>query len=556
MREFPSTAGKLSWNGGISAANFYGIDINPFAVELAKVTLNIAKKIAFEERKAQAFALAGQVEMDVDPSLPLDNLDQNVVCADALFTEWPEVDAIVGNPPMLGDRKIRSELGAEYVEKLKVITNGALVDLSCYWFRKAHDRLGQGCRAGLVGTSGIRVGKARESSLDYIAANGGTITYAVSTREWPGDAALNVSMANWIKGEATGPFILIVDDQAFPLSKIPTHLRLDVDVSATHTLRANEAGTSRGLIFGHKDFVLAATDSLLADIRQKPFVRPLANGTDMLTGSLEVSPDAGILLSDYGDEAAAKAAAGVAFDWLRRTVFPSIAKSASVDGKTQHYSRWLRTWWQPLDPRRALLTELRKKERFIACSQVLARPIFTFLSSRFVPCDSLQVFVFDDDYSFGIVQSTLHWRWTVAKGGRVTERIRYTSEVWQTFSWPQDPTDDQIVPVAEAGRALRRTRDALMAENGWSLRQLYQAAEVEGPHPLKDAQAALDVAVADAYGIPPDQEPVSFLLELNQLVAEDEEQGRKVRGPGLPDHLDPKDPRWMSTDCIEPPREN
>jgi hypothetical protein len=51
--------------------------------------------------------LVGQVEIEVDPSLPLDNLDKNVVCADALFTEWPEVDAIVGNPPFLGDRKIR-----------------------------------------------------------------------------------------------------------------------------------------------------------------------------------------------------------------------------------------------------------------------------------------------------------------------------------------------------------------------------------------------------------------------------------------------------------------
>ena len=46
---------------------------------------------------------------------------------------------------------------------------------------------------------------------------------------------------------------------------------------------------------------------------------------------------------------------------------------------------------------------------------------------------------------------------------------------------------------------------------------------------------------------------MSFLLELNQLVAEDEQQGRKVRGPGLPAHLDPKDSRWFSTDCIEPP---
>lgn len=77
--------------------------------------------------------------------------------------------------------------------------------------------------------------------------------------------------------------------------------------------------------------------------------------------------------------------------------------------------------------------------------------------------------------------------------------------------------------------------------------------EFDGPHPLKDAQAALDVAVADAYGIPPDQGPIEFLLELNQLVAEDEQHGRKVSDPGLSDHLDPKDSRWFSTDCVEPP---
>jgi hypothetical protein len=102
----------------------------------------------------------------------------------------------------------------------------------------------------------------------------------------------------------------------------------------------------------------------------------------------------------------------------------------------------------------------------------------------------------------------------------------------------KDPTEAQVVTVSDVARRLRRVRDV---------------AEVEGPHLLKDAQAALDAAVADAYGMPPNQGPTEFLLELNQLVAEDEEQGRKVRGPGVPDHLDPKDPRWFSTDCIEPP---
>jgi hypothetical protein len=114
--------------------------------------------------------------------------------------------------------------------------------------------------------------------------------------------------------------------------------------------------------------------------------------------------------------------------------------------------------------------------------------------------------------------------------------------------------ETSVTNVAAAARDLRQVRRDLMEANGWSLRALYQAADVDGPHPLKDAQAALDAAVADAYGMPSDQGPTEFLLELNQLVGEDEERGRKIQGPGLPTHLDPKDPRWSSKDCIEPPK--
>ena len=57
----------------------------------------------------------------------------------------------------------------------------------------------------------------------------------------------------------------------------------------------------------------------------------------------------------------------------------------------------------------------------------------------------------------------------------------------------------------------------------------------------------------NAYGMPEGQEPTEFLLELNKLVAEDEAEGREVQGPGIPRGIDPKDPRLMSTDCIEPP---
>lgn len=94
-------------NGFVSTKQFYGIDLNPFAVEIARVTLMIAKELSIKE----AF--------DQQETLPLDNLDDNIVCADALFTEWSEVDAIIGNPPFQSKNKMQQEFGVEYINKLR-----------------------------------------------------------------------------------------------------------------------------------------------------------------------------------------------------------------------------------------------------------------------------------------------------------------------------------------------------------------------------------------------------------------------------------------------------
>lgn len=549
MREFPSTAGKLSWNGGISAANFYGIDINPFAVELAKVTLNIAKKIAFDERKAQAFALAGQVEMDIDPSLPLDNLDQNIVCADALFTDWPEVDAIVSNPPFLGEKWLRKQLGEARVEAMRERYPGVGGDLCVYWFRRAHERLTTGGRAGLVGPSNIRVGGNRAAALDYIVATGGTITNAVSERDWPGEAAVHVSMVNWYKGSLTGPHDLIVGDHVFKLEKIPSHLQLHCDVSSAVELQANIGGTSQGVTFGTKAFYIdhVTIERLRSDARSAKFIQAVANGDDVLRGVFETEPDYCINLGACETEEEASAA-GQAFSLMKEKLLPDVRAKGGT------YQGWIERWWQPWRPRTEFLSAAARSTRIVACSRLASRPVYFFLRTHgVVPMERLQLFAFADDYSFGIIQSSPHWEWRIGKGGRLKEDIVYAAEVWRTFPWPQEPTDEQVVAVAVAARELRRVRSELMDRNGWSLRTLHQAAEVEGPHPLKDAQAALDAAVSAAYGVPETQGPIEFLLELNQLVAEDEEQGLKVRGPGLPAHLDPKDSRWMSTDCVEPP---
>jgi hypothetical protein len=557
IREFPSTHGqgkaKVTWGAGVQTSSFFGIDINPFAVELAKVTLNIAKKIAFDERREFAADLVGQLELDVDPSLPLDNLEKNIVCTDALFTSWPEADAIVGNPPFLGGSKIRQELGAEYLRKLQNdLGADGIVDLACYWFRRAHDRLAKGARAGLVATSGIRVGKARESSLDYIVSNGGTITNAISSRVWPGDSAVNVSMVNWVKGEAAGPHTLVVDEEAYDVQKIATHLQIFADVSAAGDIAANAKGRTDGVNFGHQAFRSDCPGFPLSAREVLPSIRPVATGDDLLRGKLSVTPDYCIYL-ESGTEAEARATGGAAFEYLKERVLPVVKGRAASRADANIYASWVRRWWQPWAPRTDFFARLRRSTRILVVPKVSSRPIFAFVSAKFIPNDTLAVFACDDDYSFGIIQSRLHWEWTKAKGGKVRADIRYTNDVWTTFPWPQEPAEHEVTAVAAAARNLRRIRDTLMKDNGWSLRELYQAAEVTGPHPLSTGQAALDDAVRQAYGMPGDQPVTEFLLELNQLVAEDEAEGRNVQGPGLPTGLNPRDPRWTSDDCIEPP---
>jgi type II restriction/modification system DNA methylase subunit YeeA len=124
----------------VSIHQFFGIDIQPFAVELAKVTLMLAKEQ--EIREAEKLRDSDGL-LVLEKPLPLDNLDSNILCADALFTEWPKADAIIGNPPYLGSRYIAQELGYDYARRLhdRFPDVPKMADFCTHWFRLAHDAL-------------------------------------------------------------------------------------------------------------------------------------------------------------------------------------------------------------------------------------------------------------------------------------------------------------------------------------------------------------------------------------------------------------------------------
>ncbi|MCX6877802.1 MAG: N-6 DNA methylase [Verrucomicrobia bacterium] len=548
----------------VSIHQFYGIDIQPFAVELAKVTLMLAK-----EQEVRETAKLEEIEegfLVLENPLPLDNLDKNILCADALFTDWPKADAIIGNPPYLGSRYIAQELGYDYAKRVQDRFPGIpkMADFCTHWFRLAHDALPANGRAGLVGTNTIRQNEGREASLDYVVGNGGTITDAVSTQVWTGDASVHVSIVNWINGKATDQKTLTtqiggrVSDpwKIEHVENILTSLATTTDLSSSAKLGANK--NSRMVFVGqypfHEGFMITPDDAskwLAEDPTLSGCLRPYMIGRDLVEHG---KPSRWII--DFGQNDIFHAMSFPrAFERVKELVMPDVLAHAEKEklktGKaTTRWTRVAERWWQFRDYQPGTIRAARSVPRYVACSRVTKRPIFEFIHNGINPDNTLMVFPMADDYSFGIIQSTIHFEWFKARCSTLGTGFRYTSDtVFDSFPWPQSPTRPQIEAVAKEAVAMRQLRREVMAKMNWSLRDLYRTLEEPGANPLRDAQARLDTAVRSAYAMPKDADILAFLLALNQTCAAKEAAGEKITPPGLPLPVEEHE-AFLTEDCI------
>ncbi len=563
----------------ISTTQFFGMDIDPFAVELAKVTLMLGKRIAVASARQSIAASKLELPYKFEEPLPLDNLDKNIRQCDALFEDWPQADVIIGNPPYQSKNKMQVEYGRAYLNRLKVrypdIPGKA--DYCVYWFRRAHDELSDGARAGLVGTNTIRQNNSREGGLDHIVDNGGVICDAVSSQYWSGDAAVQVSIVNWIKGELGGKKILRrqLGERAdspwerFTLDRIGAALSGRFDVTKAAELRINQDSDTcnQGQTQGHAGFLLAPDEAKVmfkASADNKMVIFPFLIGDDFL-GSNPPAPQR-YVIDFHPREILAAQTFTQPFSLIKNKVLKDRERKAALeamrnaeaiaedpDGRVnKHHANFLRRWWLLSYPRGSLKSKLAKMTRYIVCSRVTKRPIFVFVDSKIHPNDSLQVFTFDDDYSFGILQSRIHWSWFTERCSTLTERPRYTSEtVFDSFPWPQSPKVAQVKAIAGAAIKLRRYREGAMIQHKMTLRDLYRVMDMPGESQLKSLHASLDAAVSAAYGMSRKADPLEFLFELNKRVAEREMNLKPVIAPGVPPCARGLD-GLISKDCIQP----
>jgi hypothetical protein len=277
-------------------------------------------------------------------------------------------------------------------------------------------------------------------------------------------------------------------------------------------------------------------------------IYPYLIGRELLTGSGK--PGRFVIDFDQMSILDAQRCEG-AFDHVRKTVLPALERKAHEEHTTERaHKDQMERWWLHWRPRRELVQAISRIRRFMVCSRVTKRPIFVFVDAHVRPGDAIQAFPFEDDYSFGVLQSDCHWRWFVAKCSKLTERFRYTPEsVFDTFPWPQSPGVKQVNAVANAGREVRRVRAEALTKVRGGLRAVYRTLELPGKNPLKDAHAALDAAVLDAYGFSPRKDLLAQLLALNLAVARRIDAGEPVTAPGVPPDY-PNPARLITADCV------
>ena len=557
----------------VTARQFHGYDINEIGVELAKASLMIAKKLAVDEFGS-----------DEDP-LPLDNLDDNIRAEDALFNEWVEFDACIGNPPYLGASLLRKERGIPYTSMIRerYADVPGRADYCVYWFRKAHDNMKPGARAGLVGTNTIRQNYSRIGGLDYILSNDGHIYDAISSMPWSGEAKVHVSIANWAMGNPpitpsrlhffqhvneAGEYVF----RTVSKESINAALSEKIFVSGAAKLACNmkPKRVFQGILTGSTGFVIGAELAralIKRDYDNAAVVKPYMIGDDLL-GNSRGQPRR-YVIDFLGLDVLEARAYSAPFAHVSREVLPLRKQQAedeiaanrqaleeNPDSSTNNFrQRLLDKWWHHMTGRADMTRSLKTIPRYIVCSRVTKRPIYDFVANSIRPDSALKVFAFEDDYTFGILQSNAHWQWFVEKASTLKADYRYTSHsVFDTFPFPQRPTPDTVKAVADAGRALHEFRRQRMANSdNLTLREMYRTLDEPGDNPLRDLHAELDAAVLAAYGFDRDRDLLEQLLALNNEVAARIDAGEPVAAPGIPpNYPDPSD--LISDGCIQPPQ--
>ncbi len=439
--------------------NLLGIEINPYAKELAGVAIWIGQ---IQWMRDHGYGTPS------DPVLqPLDNIElRDAILAydevgEPIPATWPNAEFIVGNPPFLGTKLMRLSLGDRYVDDVFLAWNGTVdrnSDLACYWHEQARRQIQQGTsgRAGLLATNSIR-GGANRAVLDAIKKSG-ELFLAWSDEPWVVDgAAVRVSIVGQDDGSE---YERILDGTE--VSAINTDLSVGIDLTRADVLSENTGASFMGDTKGGSFECDGVTGREMlgqpTNVNGRPnadVVVPWVNGMDITRRPRDM------FIVDFGTDMTESDAAEyeAPYEFVTQQV-----------KETRAHSRTTRSeWWLHERPRPAMREAIRPLSRYVATSMVAKHRVFVWLGPLTNPHNVVIVIARDDDYTFGVLHSRAHELWSLRLGTSLEDRPRYTpTTTFETFPfpWPLNTPDEALTPeqcrhrdaIGEAARELDEKR--------------------------------------------------------------------------------------------------
>ncbi|PVY55627.1 MULTISPECIES: DNA methyltransferase [unclassified Simplicispira] len=473
--------------------------------------------------------------------------------------QWPQADFIVGNPPFIGNKRMRDALGDGYVQALRgawpEIPESA--DFVMFWWHHAAAQVtaGQTRRMGLITTNSLTMifnRRVVQAALDQNTH----LEMAISDHPWvdsANGAAVRIAMTALAGGAGDGRLHTVMDERPGEHGEttvemltrtglLHADLSLGANVAKAQPLRANAQIANRGVIPHGAGFIV--TKEQAAALGSPSILREYRNGRDLTDAprGVRVIDAFGFSAEDLRTQYPA------VYQWLLERVKPD--RDQNPRPKRRDY------WWRFAEDQPRMRQSVASLDRYIATGQVSKHRVFQFLDASILPDDKLIAIALDDAFSLGVLSSQLHVCWALALGGRLgvgNDPVYSKSTCFDTFPFPDEdtgltpPLRERIAQLAEQIDAHRKRVLAPESGNtGLTLTGIYNvlAALREGraltakektQHTqglvgvLRELHDELDAAVLAAYGLPATastDDILAYLVQLNTQRAQEEAQGR------------------------------
>ncbi len=491
----------------VNISQFYGIEINDFAVAVAKTALWIAESQMLEKTKKIVYGLREEV-------LPLKSY-HNIVEGNALRLDWESVipreklNYIIGNPPFLGARVMSKEQKADLMEVWGDLKNVGNLDFVTGWYRKAASMMkGTDIRAALVSSNSITQGEQVAIMWPPLIEEGMQIDFAYRTFRWDNEA----------KGTAAVHCVVI----GF------SYIRRE----DKKMLYVTPPCSTSPLICNHINPYLLEGPDVFIPSRQ----HPISNVPEIGIGNQPIDDGNYLFKEDEKDEFLRKEpqSAPYFYRWLgadelikgkvRYCLYlgkcpPNVLRNMPlalqrIENVRQFRQRSKRSSTLKLagSPTSFQVTNIPQGNYLIIPRVSSERRIYVPMgleAPTAMASDSVHILPEISTYHFGILTSIVHNAWMRTVAGRLEMRYRYSKDiVYNNFPWPE-ADEAQQAAIGALGQAVLDAR-ALYPE--CSLADLYDPLSM--PPELLKAHRALDRAVLKLYGLKPSASEPEMVAEL------------------------------------------